>query len=78
MLRSTIIDTLLLDGSMLPGLVANRLDARGSVYLRAAEFHGTVDLQGSRLGGDLMLDGSKILAAGGRASTARTSRCGGI
>ena len=67
MLRSAIIDTLLLDGSMLPGLVANRLDARGSVYLRAAEFHGAVDLQGSRLGGDLMLDGSKILVASGRA-----------
>jgi hypothetical protein len=67
MLRSTILDTLLLDGSTLPGLVANRLDARGSIYLRATEFQGAIDLQGARLGGDLMLDGSKILAAGGRA-----------
>jgi hypothetical protein len=67
MLRSTIIDTLLLDGSTLPGLVANRLDARGSIYLRAVQLQGPVDLQGARLGGDLMLDGSRIAVVDGRA-----------
>ncbi len=66
-LRSAAIDTLLLDGSALPGIVANRLEARGSVYARAVEFQNAVDLQGARLGGDLMLDGSSIRSAGHRA-----------
>jgi len=66
-LRSAAIDTLLLDGSVLPGLVANRMEARGSIYARSAEFENGVDLQGARLGGDLMLDGSSIRYPGNRA-----------
>ncbi len=66
-LRSAAIDTLLLDGSVMPGLVANRVEARGSIYARAVEFQNTVDLQGARLGGDLVLDGSSIRSAGDRA-----------
>jgi len=66
-LRSAAIDTLLLDGSVLPGLIANRMEARGSIYARAVEFQNAVDLQGARLGGDLMLDGSSFRSSGLRA-----------
>ena len=63
-LRSAIIDTLLLDGADFPALVATRLDARGSVYIRSARIGGGLDLLGARLGGDLMLDDTNILRPG--------------
>jgi hypothetical protein len=63
-LRSAVIDTVLLDGSDLPGLVATRLDARGSIYLRSARLAGGIDLLGARIGGDLMLDNATILHQG--------------
>jgi len=63
-LRSTIIDTLLFDGSEFPGMVATRLNARGSVYMRSARITGGLDLLGARLGGDLMLDDTTILWPG--------------
>ena len=43
-LRSAIIDRLFLDGSSLPGLHAERLEARGGLYLRGAEIAGEVRL----------------------------------
>lgn len=59
-LRSAIIDTLFLDGSVLPGLEADRLEARGGIYLRGARVTGMVRLSGARLGGALVCDSAVI------------------
>jgi hypothetical protein len=66
-LRAAIISRLFLDGSLLPGLQAERLEARGGVYLRGAEVNGEVNLVQSRLGGNLECDGATIRAPGGYA-----------
>jgi hypothetical protein len=59
-LQSAGVDTLLLDGSVLPGLMARRLQTKGSVNLRAAEINGTIDLRGAQIDGELVLDGSAV------------------
>lgn len=59
-LRSAVIDTLSLDGSTLPGLAADRLDARGDLLMRAARITGPVVLRGARIGGDLIMDGAEL------------------
>jgi hypothetical protein len=64
-LRSAEIDSLLLDGSVLPGLSAERLRARGGVHLRAVEINGAIDMRGAQLDGDLVLDGSAVVQTGG-------------
>ena len=63
-LRYAVIDNLLLDGSSLPGLQLERLEARGGVSLKSAELGGEVRLSGSRLGGNLSLDGASFSCAG--------------
>ena len=64
-LQSASIDSLLLDGSILPGLAAERLQARGGIHLRSAEINGAIDLRGAQLDGDLVLDGSTVVQTGG-------------
>lgn len=64
-LKAAIINRLFLDGSLLPGLQAERLEARGGVYLRGAQVNGEVNLVQSRLGGNLECDGATIHAPGG-------------
>ncbi|TCR66321.1 hypothetical protein [Bosea sp. BK604] len=59
-LKAAIINRLFLDGSQLPGLQAERLEARGGVYLRGAEINGEVNLVQSRLGGNLECGGATI------------------
>jgi hypothetical protein len=59
-LRSAVIDTLSLDGSVLPGLNADRLEARGDLLFRAATIEGLVALKGARLEGDLVFDGANL------------------
>jgi hypothetical protein len=59
-LRSAIIDTLSLDGSMLPGLNADRLEARGDLLFRAATINGLIALKGARIEGDLVFDGASL------------------
>jgi hypothetical protein len=66
-LRAAIINRLFLDRSRLPGLHAERLEARGGVYLRAAEVYGEVNLEQARLGGNLECDGAIIRNPGERA-----------
>lgn len=63
-LRSAVIDTLQLDGSTFPRLVATRLDARGGVSLQAVAVSGGIDLKGAQIGGDLALDGAVAAAEG--------------
>lgn len=65
-LRSAVIDSLILDGSILPGLIADKLEARGGVYLRGARVDGPVRLPGARLSGGLVCDGATL----GRPETA--------
>lgn len=59
-LRSAVIDTLSLDGSVLPGLNADRLEARGDLLFRASTVEGRIALKGARLEGDLVLDGASL------------------
>ena len=73
-LRAAIINRLFLDGSSLPGLQAERLEARGGVYLRGAQVAGEVSLAQSRLGGNLECDGATIASP---AACARCRRPGG-
>jgi hypothetical protein len=69
-LRYAVIDNLFLDGSSLPGLQADRLEARGGVSLKSAELVGEVRLTGSRLAGNFSLDGASIACAGRAALSA--------
>lgn len=62
-LRSAIIDNLFLDGSALPGLQADRLEARGSLSFCGATVNGELRLRGLRLGGNLEADGATIHAS---------------
>lgn len=71
-LRAAIINRLFLDGSQLPGLQAERLEARGGVYLRGAEVEGAVNLDQARLGGNLECDGVAIRNRGGYALLGRS------
>jgi hypothetical protein len=59
-LRSAIIDNLFLDGSALPGLQAERLEARGSLTIRSAIVTGQIRLSGARIGGNIEVDGVTI------------------
>jgi hypothetical protein len=59
-LRGAVIDTLILDGSALPALLAERLETRGDVALRSATAGGIVALGGARIGGSLIADGLTI------------------
>ncbi len=69
-LRSAVIDTLSFDGSYLPGLAADRLEARGDILLRAATVDGPITLRGARIGGDLVMDGATLSHEGDRALSA--------
>lgn len=69
-LRAAIINRLFLDGSSLPGLEAERMEARGGVYLRGAQVIGEVRILESRLGGNLECNGALIRAVKGYAVNA--------
>jgi hypothetical protein len=69
-LRAAIINRLFLDGSSLPGLQAERMEARGGVYLRAAQVVGEVRIREARLGGNLECDGATVRVARGYALNA--------
>lgn len=64
-LRSAIIDNLFLDGSALPGLQADRLEARGGISICSATVTGEIRLRGARLGGNVEADGAAIEVADG-------------
>jgi len=70
-LMSAQLDTLDLTGSALPGLVADRLQARGDVFLRNAKTTGEIRLLGADLGGDLTCNGAEFTA--GDSGTALTA-----
>jgi hypothetical protein len=78
LLRSAIIDNLFLDGSALPGLEADRLEARGGITLRGATVAGGVRLEAARIGGLVEADGAELLAADGVALAARGLRAQGV
>ncbi len=59
-LRAAIINRLFLNGSLLPGLEAERLEARGGIYLMGAKIASRVVLAQSSLGGNLECDGAAI------------------
>ena len=69
-LTSAVIDNLFLDGSALPGLQADRVEARGGISLRGSKVTGEIRLRGARLAGDLDCHGAIIELADGVAITA--------
>jgi hypothetical protein len=85
--NSAVIERLFLDGSSLPGLHAERLEARGGLYLRGADVHGEVRLISATFGGNVECDGARLRPATGTAFNAeglearrlhlRGARCGG-
>ena len=64
-LRSAVIDNLFLEGSALPGLQADRLEARGGLFISGATVDGEIRLRGARIGGSIEADGTKIAAPDG-------------
>ena len=64
-LRSAIIDNLFLDGSALPGLQADRLEARGALSICGATVTGEIRLRGARIGGNIEADGATITSPDG-------------
>jgi hypothetical protein len=86
-LNSAVIERLFLDGSSLPGLHAERLEARGGLYLRGADVDGEVRLISATLGGNVECDGADFRPGSGPAINAegiearrlqlRGARCGG-
>ena len=64
-LRSAIIDNLFLDGSTLPGLQADRLEARGALSICGATVTGEIRLRGARIGGNIEADGATITSSDG-------------
>src|SRR5262249_41182607 len=69
-LRSAIIDNLFLDGSRFPGLQADRIEARGGIFLRSSVAGGEISLSNGRLGGALECDGARVENVGHCAITA--------
>ncbi len=67
LLRSARLQNLFLDGSILPGLSADRLETRGGFYLRRSEVAGEVRMLGAQIGGDLSCIDAKVTNPGGRA-----------
>ncbi|HTO31931.1 MAG TPA: hypothetical protein VL202_12240 [Pararhizobium sp.] len=61
-LRSAIIDNLFLDGSVLPGLQADRLEARGCISIRGATVTGEMKFSGARIGASFEADGVSIIS----------------
>ena len=61
-LRSAVIDNLFLNGSTLPGLTADRLEAKGDVFLRGVQADGALRLLGAKLGGALDCDDARLTA----------------
>lgn len=62
-LRSAILDSVFLDGSIMPGLQADRIEARGTISLRGAALTGGVLVEGGRIGGNLDCNGIIVDAA---------------
>lgn len=76
-LRSAVIDNLFLDGSALPGLQADRLEARGGLSICGATVTGEIRLRGARIGGNIEADGATIASPGGIAIDADGLEAGG-
>jgi hypothetical protein len=74
LLRSARLEGLFLDGSILPGLIADRLQTRGGVHLRRAEVTGEVRLASAQIGGNLDCADAKITNAGGTALDADNAK----
>jgi hypothetical protein len=66
-LRSAVIDNLFLDGSALPGLQADRLEARGGLSICGATVTGEIRLRGAHVGGNIEADGATIAVPSGLA-----------
>ncbi len=77
-LRSAILDSVFLDGSRLPGLQADRLEARGGLTLLGALVEGEIRLAGASLGGALECDGATIRRTGGIALAAEGLSARGV
>lgn len=69
-LNSAVIERLFLDGSAMPGLSAERVEARGGLYLRNAKVDGEVRLISATFGGNVECDGATLRVPSGPAFNA--------
>ncbi|RYG90354.1 hypothetical protein EU803_14090 [Loktanella sp. IMCC34160] len=69
-------DSLSLDGSHLPGLWAQGVQAKGDLFLRGITATGTVAVNGAQIGGQLDCTGATLDGAGGKALHAQGVTCG--
>lgn len=69
-LNSAVIERLFMDGSAFPGLRAERVQARGGLYLRNAVINGEVRLISATFGGNVECDGMTLEVATGPAFNA--------
>jgi hypothetical protein len=76
-LRGARLQTLNLQGSVLPGLQGDRLEARGDVFLRGVVAAGEVRLVGARIGRHLVCEGGRFENPDGKALTADSARVEG-
>lgn len=76
-LRGAKLETLNLQRAHLPGLQADRLEARGNVFLPGVHAIGEVRLARARIGGNLDCAGGRFENAGGHALNADGARVAG-
>jgi hypothetical protein len=60
--RAAQVGDLFLSESVMPGLIADRIVARGDLFLRSVDAFGEVRLIGAKFGGNLDCDGAKLRA----------------
>ena len=65
------LNELSLEGSHLPGLYAQGMRLRGSLFLRKVTATGTVDVNGAKIGRQMDCEGARLDGAGGEALNAQ-------
>lgn len=69
-LNSAVIERIFLDNSAMPGLHAERIEARGGLYLRGATVDGEARLINATFGGNIECDGASFRSTTGIAINA--------
>jgi hypothetical protein len=77
-LRGARMQTLNLHGSALPGIMADRLETKGSIFLRLAKVTGGALFRSVKVGGDFECRGGQFVNEGGKALVASGATIAGV